>query len=134
MKAPLVSTLSLTAASAYFVVLFLPWDKGPLQFSGWSLGSASGLVALGLVLVELLRRRGAWASRGYELVGFVLTGGAALLGGEGLANLATNVTGFRGSPPGFSNFGYGAWAGLGLVAVLLLLAVARFLALRPSQP
>ena len=88
-------------------------------------------LALVISAAYFLLLRGVWRSRGYELVGFCLTGAAAMLGAESVASSGAGRF-FPGS--GFSSFAYGAWIALGLVVVLILLATARFVALTPSSP
>jgi hypothetical protein len=111
-----LSLLALVFAAALFVVLFLPWI-GP--DSGWAVGVAhdTGLLALAVVLVELLRLRGAWISRGAELVAFCLTAAAGLMGITAWATLRWGV-----GAVDFEALRYGAW--LGFVVALLLLVVA----------
>src|SRR5579863_2230564 len=113
MNTRILSLVSLVVSAGYFVILFLPWNKGFEQAPGWAVGSDSGWLALAVVLVELLRQRGAWVSRGYELVAAVLVGAEALLGAESVANVG--AYGFGPSVGGFSNYAYGGWIGMGFV-------------------
>jgi hypothetical protein len=59
-----LTLLALVLASAYFVVLFLPWVGGfGHSESVWTIGlHDSGWAALAVVLVESLRLTGAWIS------------------------------------------------------------------------
>jgi len=119
--------VALVLAAGLFVALFLPWFSFA---SGWALrtGDEAGLVALGLVLVELLRLTGSWTARGSQLVAFCLTAAAGIMG------VTTFVT-FRwgsGAPVGFSSFRYGAWIALALGILLIVVAVAQLNAVRRS--
>ena len=111
-----LSLLALILAAALFVTFFLPWI-GPE--SGWAVGVAhdAGLLALAVVLVELLRLRGAWISRGAELVAFCLGAAAAVMGITAWATLRWGV-----GTIGLGSFRYGAW--VGFVFALLLLGVS----------
>jgi hypothetical protein len=119
-----LGVLALALAAAFFVVLFLPWI-GPL--SGWTLRTAddSGVLALAVVLVELLRLGRRWMSPGAELLAICLTAAA------GLMAITTWVTLRAGSGP-VQAVAYGSW--LGLAAALLLLAVAALRVARLWRP
>lgn len=131
-ESAILPLLSLGAAAASFVSLFLPWIglEGNAQ-SGWTvpLCVEFGLLALALVLVELLALARAWTSRGFELVAFCLSAAAGLMGVSAIANLRWGLE-FNN----FSVFQYGAWVGLGLAIVLIALAVLRLIGLRGSPP
>jgi hypothetical protein len=109
-----LGVLALGLSAAFFVVLFLPWIG---TLSGWTLRTAddSGLLALAVVLVELLRLGRRWISRGAQLVAVCLTTAA------GLMAVTTWITLRTGSGP-VRSLEYGSW--LGLVVALLLLTVA----------
>ncbi len=120
---------SLVVAAGLFVSLFLPW-VGPI--SGWALrtGAESGMLALAVVLVELLRLTGAWLSRGAHLVAFCLTAAAGIMG---VTNFVTLRWGAGGQFP-FSAFRYGAWLALALAILLAVLALRQMAELRRPAP
>ena len=115
------SLLALALAAAYFVVLFLPWVD---PISGWALrvGEHSGVVALALVLVELLRLARRWSSPAAGLWAFCLTAATGILG---VTTWATIRWGSGPLPEGLS---YGAWLGFVIALLLLILAVLRWIA------
>jgi hypothetical protein len=119
-----LTVLALATAAAAFVSLFMPWlgFSGHAQ-SGWDvpLGYVFGLLSLAVVLVELLSVARAWTSRGADLVVFCLVAGAGVIGVSAFANL--RVGGIFAA--GFSLFEYGAWLGLVLAILLILLAGLR---------
>jgi hypothetical protein len=109
----------------------LPWlGFGDRTQAGWNvpLGVEYGFLSLAVVLVQLLSLARAWTSRGFELVTFCLTAGAGLIGVSAVANLRWG--GLLGG--GFSEFEYGAWLGLVLAALLIVLAALRLSFLRRS--
>jgi hypothetical protein len=118
-----LTLLALVLAGAYFIVLFLPWIGGfGHTESGWTLGAHdSGWVALAVVLVESLRFPGVWATRGSELVDFCLVAATGVLGVESLVSLRWGGLETRG----FGPFQYGAWIGLCLAILLIVLAALR---------
>jgi hypothetical protein len=128
-----LTMLALATAAAAFVSLFLPWlGFGGRAEAGWNvpLGTEFGLVSLAVVLVELLSVARAWTSRGAELVAFSLVAGTGAIGVSTVANLRWGGL----LPAGFSAFQYGAWLGLALALVLILLAALRLAALWRSAP
>jgi hypothetical protein len=119
-----LTVLALAAVAAAFVSLFLPWlGFGGRAEAGWNipLGIELGLLALAVGLVELLSLARAWASRGSELVAFCLAAATGVIGLSVVANLRWGglVVG------GFAAFDYGAWLGLALAVLLILLAALR---------
>ena len=119
--------VAILLAAGYFVALFLPWFS---IASGWALrtGDDAGVIALAVVLAELLRLTGSWTSRGAQLVAFCLTAAAGIMG------VTTFVT-FRwgsGADISFSAFRYGAWIGLALGILLIVVAAAQLNAARRS--
>ncbi len=122
------SLLALTLAAGYFVVLFLPWID---SVSGWTLRVAdnSGLLALALVLVELLRLRGVWISRGAGLLAACLTVATGIIGVTTFATLR-----WGSGPVRFSTLKSGAWLGLVVALLLVALAALRVATLRRSAP
>ena len=125
--------LSLVAAAASFVCLFLPWlGSGGNRGSGWTVPLARdyGLVALAAVLVELLLLTRAWSSRGSALVAFCLVAGAGVLGVSAVADLRWGEV----IRSGFSLFQYGAWLGLVFALILIVLATLRLTALTRAGP
>jgi hypothetical protein len=128
-----LSLLALGFASGAFVSVFLPWVSfGGREALGWSLPVCLyyGLLALGVVLVELLFLSRAWASRGSSAVAFCLTAAAGLIGVTAFVNLRWgNVL-----QNGFEEFGYGSWLGLVFAILLILLAALRLAALWRSAP
>ena len=128
-----LTVLALAVAAASFVTLFLPWlDYAGRSALGWSvpLGVEFGLLALAVVLVELLALGRAWISRGSELLAFGLTAAAGLIGVSAIVNLHWGglVTG------GFSEFDYGAWLGLVLSILLIVVAALQLAVLWRSAP
>jgi hypothetical protein len=127
-----LTLLALLLGAAYFVVLFLPWIGGfGRTESGWTIGvHDSGLVALALVLVESLRLSGVWGSRGSKLLDFCLLAATGVLGIESLVTLRW------GGPEigGFAPFEYGAWLGLVIAILLILVAALRLATLWRSAP
>jgi hypothetical protein len=126
-----LAVLALVLAAAYFVALFLPWigRTEPFSESGWILAHDSGDVALAVILVETLRLRGTWVTRGSELLAFCLTAAAGILGVESVVNLRWG----NPLPSGFRAFQYGAWLGFAIALLLVAVAALRLAALwRPA--
>jgi hypothetical protein len=124
MRPRTLSVLLLAAASGFFVDLFLRWlGQGGHGISGWGipLSSYAGVLALGVVLVELVRIVDVWTSRAASIVGFFLAAAAAVMGLSELINLRWGGV----LSTGFGTWCYGAWIGLALAVVLLGLATAR---------
>jgi hypothetical protein len=116
---------ALLVAIGLFVSLFLPWYT---SFWGWGLrvGDEAGLLALGVVLLELVRLMGSWRSHSASLVAFCLTAAAGIMG------VSTFVV-FRwgsGAPIKFSNLRYGAWIGLATGILLIVVAVLQLNSVR----
>jgi hypothetical protein len=129
-----LAVLALAVAGASFVCLFLPWlGFGGRDVSGWSflLGTDYGLLSLAVVLVELLAVARAWISRSSELVAFCLTAAGGLIGVSAVADLRWGSLEAAG---GFSSFRYGAWLGLVLAILLIVLAALELSVLRRSAP
>jgi hypothetical protein len=123
MRPRTLSLLLLATAGAYFVDLFLHWlEEGGRGISGWNIPVTefSGLLALGVVLVELVRVAGVWTSRAASLLGFFLAAATAIMGFATLINLR-----WGGLTQGFGSWAYGAWIALALVVLLLGLAILR---------
>jgi hypothetical protein len=118
--------LALGLAAAFFVVLFLPWIG---TLSGWTLRTAddSGMLALAVVLVELLRLARRWLSGGAQLLAVCLTAAA------GLMAITTWITLRTGSGP-VQSLEYGSWLGLVVALLLLTLATLRFTLLWRAAP
>ena len=126
-----LALLALVLAAAYFVVLFLPsWGAGGHTQSGWYIAHDPGVLALAVVLVESLRLVRAWLSRGAVLVGFCLTAATGILGVQVVLNLKWGGL----FPAGFGGFQYGAWLGLVLAVLLIVLAALRLAVLWRSAP
>jgi hypothetical protein len=117
------SKLALALAAAFFVVLFLPWIG---FLSGWTLRTAddSGLLALAVVLVELLRLSGSWASHGARVAAVCLSAAT------GLMAMTTWVTLRTGNGPLGGSLCYGAWLGFVVALLLLALSALRLAVLR----
>ncbi|HEY2310410.1 MAG TPA: hypothetical protein VGH46_04760 [Gaiellaceae bacterium] len=116
---------ALLVAIGLFVSLFLPWYT---SFWGWGLrvGDEAGLLALGVVLLELVRLMGSWRSHSASLVAFCLTAAAGIMG------VSTFVV-FRwgsGAPIKFSSLRYGAWVGLATGILLIVVAVLQLNSVR----
>jgi hypothetical protein len=121
--------VAMVAGAGLFVSLCLPWFG---SVSGWafSVGAEAGLLALAVVLLELLRVTGSWATRAAQLLAFCLTAAAGIMG------VTTFVT-YRwgaGATIGFSTLRYGAWIGLAAGVLLLFVAVAKVNAVRRPAP
>jgi hypothetical protein len=117
--------VALVLAAALFVSLYLPWFS---VISAWSLrvGDEAGMLALGVVLVELLRLTGSWTTRASQLVAFCLTAAAGIMGVSTFVVLRWG----SGAPIKFSTFRYGAWIGLASGILLVVIAVAQLNAVR----
>jgi hypothetical protein len=128
-----LSVLALGFGAGAFVSLFFPWlGFGGRDDLGWSVpvGSTYGLLALGVVLVELLFVARAWASRTSGVVAFCLTAAAGLIGVTAFVNLRWG----NFLPSGFGLFEYGSWLGLVFAILLILLAALRLAGLWRSAP
>jgi hypothetical protein len=120
---------ALLVAAALFVSLFLPWYQ---TFWGWGLrvGDEAGLLALGVVLLELVRLMGSWRTHSASLVAFCLTAAAGIMG-------ITTFVVFRwgsGETIKFSALKYGAWIGLAAGILLVIVAVLQLNAVRRTAP
>jgi len=124
--------LLIGAGIAYFVDLFLRWGPsqggGQVGFSGWDvqLVAFSGVAAIALLLVELVRLAGIWRTAASSLLSLLLGGFVAVLGMSGLIHL--HWGGFFTVPLGA--FGYGAWLGLAFAVALAAGAAIRLQELR----
>lgn len=121
--------LAAVLAAALFVSLFLPWFE---IISGWGLrvGDETGLLALALVLVELIRLTGSWLSHAARLVAFCLTAAAGIMAVTTFAVLRWG----SGETIKFSALRYGAWIGLAAGILLVVLAAAQLNTIRSSAP
>ena len=121
------STLVLVlGGAALFIDMFLHWTRGGGlggSLSGWQLQLANqgGLLALGVVLVELTRIRGVWVTPTSGLLSCLLAAATGILVVSGLINLHWGYsTGLK-----LSSYGYGAWIALALAVALLFGAWLR---------
>lgn len=119
-----LSLLELAVSAGLLVSFFMPWlGEGGRTIAGWNMAlvGEAGLVALSVVLVELLALAGAWASRGSAHVTFCLVAAAGVLGVSAFADVRWNGLLVNG----FASLDYGAWLGLVLAILLILLASLR---------
>ena len=121
--------LAIIFSAALFVSLFLPWYT---SFWGWGLrvGDEAGLIALGVVLLEVVRLMGAWRTPSARLVAFCLTAAAGIMG-------VTTFVVFRwgsGTTIRFSALRYGAWIGLAAGILLVVVAVLQLNSVRRTAP
>jgi hypothetical protein len=117
-----LATVSSVVAAAYFVDLFLPWfGPGGHSIAGWGtpVTAYSGLLALGVVLVGGARELGTWTTTGSAVAGLLLAAATGVMAITALINLRWGGYGVGG----FSGWRYGAWIGLA-VALVLLVVVA----------